>query len=243
MLRLERSPVSRVREIRTHGLKGGFAHGHLRVAESCLPMPCLPHFGSTIEAIDALVREVGLATLVGTRDDGALEVTSRSCCVGDRATGRRSWAMRARRTRGVCSTVGIAIFQGPHAYVSAATYTSPADQVPTWNYVVVHVEGTLRTTTCPELRADFEALACTFEGPEPRWSLGTLSLELLTALEAAIVGVRVEVTRITAKAKVSQNRSTEDRARVRAMLATRGDTASLALVAHMDAAEARRASR
>jgi transcriptional regulator len=199
------------------------------------------------EAIDALVREVGLATLVGTRDDGALEVTHVPLVLrrgpGDGATLVGHVARASDTWRVLDGRPVIAIFQGPHAYVSAATYTSPADQVPTWNYVVVHVEGTLRTTTCPELRADFEALACTFEGPEPRWSLGTLSLELLTALEAAIVGVRVEVTRITAKAKVSQNRSTEDRARVRAMLATRGDTASLALVAHMDAAEARRASR
>lgn len=199
------------------------------------------------EAIDALVREVGLATLVGTRDDGALEVTHVPLVLrrgpGDGATLVGHVARASDTWRVLDGRPVTAIFQGPHAYVSAATYTSPADQVPTWNYVVVHVEGTLRTTTCPELRADLEALACTFEGPEPRWSLGTLSLELLTALEAAIVGVRVEVTRITAKAKVSQNRSTEDRARVRAMLATRGDTASLALVAHMDAAEARRASR
>ncbi|MBK8215311.1 MAG: FMN-binding negative transcriptional regulator [Myxococcales bacterium] len=199
------------------------------------------------EAIDALVREVGLATLVGARDDGALEVTHVPLVLrrgpGDGATLVGHVARASDTWRVLDGRPVTAIFQGPHAYVSAATYTSPADQVPTWNYVVVHVEGTLRTTTGPELRADLEALACTFEGPEPRWSLGTLSLELLTALEAAIVGVRVEVTRITAKAKVSQNRSPEDRARVRAMLAARGDTASLALVAHMDAAEARRASR
>lgn len=82
----------------------------------------------------------------------------------------------------------------------------------------------------------------TFEGPTPRWSLETMRPELLAELEGGIVGLRVDVRRITAKAKVSQNRSPEDRARVLATLAARGDTASLALVAHMDAAEARRAS-
>jgi transcriptional regulator len=199
------------------------------------------------EAIDALVRDVGLATLVGTRDDGALEAThvplvlrrgpgGSATLVGHVARASDTWRVLDGRPV-------TAIFQGPHAYVSAATYTSPADQVPTWNYVVVHADGTLRTTTGPELRADLEELVRTFEGPEPRWSLGTISLKLLTELEAGIVGVRVEVTRITAKAKVSQNRSPEDRARVRAMLAARGDTASLALVAHMDAAESRRVSR
>ena len=45
------------------------------------------------------------------------------------------------------------------------------------------------------------------------------------------------------KVKVSQNHSPEDRTRVRAMLAARGDTASLALVAQMEAAEARSVSR
>jgi transcriptional regulator len=199
------------------------------------------------KAIDALVRDVGLATLVGTRDDGALEAThvplvlrrgpgGSATLVGHVARASDTWRVLDGRPV-------TAIFQGPHAYVSATTYTSPADQVPTWNYVVVHAEGTLHTTTGTELRADLEELVRTFEGLEARWSLGTISLELLTELEAGIVGVRVEVTRITAKAKVSQNRHPEDRARVRAMLAARGDTASLALVAHMDAAEARRVSR
>lgn len=197
-------------------------------------------------AIDALVRNVGLAILVGAREDGGIEVThvplvlrrgpgGSATLVGHVARASATWRVLDGRPV-------TAIFQGPHAYVSAGVYTRPEEEVPTWSYVVVHAEGTLHTTTGPELRADLGELVSTFEGPTPRWSLETMRPELLAELEGGIVGLRVDVRRITAKAKVSQNRSPEDRARVRAMLAERGDTGSFALVAHMDAAEARRAS-
>ena len=76
------------------------------------------------------------------------------------------------RRRGVES---IAIFHGPHAYVSPSWYAEPAAAVPTWNYAVVHAHGTLELAREPrETRAILDSLIQRFEsGRAAPWQLGT----------------------------------------------------------------------
>jgi len=109
----------------------------------------------------------------------------------------------------------LALFHGPHAYVSPSWYTEPAAMVPTWNYVVVHVRGRVelipdRDETLAVLRQLTERFESSRAAP---WHL-QLEGPRLDAMVGAIVAFRMTIERIDAKFKLSQNRSTEDQKRV-----------------------------
>jgi len=129
--------------------------------------------------------------------------------------------------------LSIAVFVGPHAYVSPAFYEDPAASVPTWNYAVVHAHGTLHLAEdAVETHAILDAMISRFEAPRAQpWKLG-LDAPRLEAMVGAIVGFRLRIKRVEAKFKLSQNRSREDQRRVAAELAT-GDAASAATAAWM----------
>jgi transcriptional regulator len=118
-------------------------------------------------------------------------------------------------------TESIAIFHGPHAYVSPSWYADPSGAVPTWNYAVVHVHGAIELARdAAETRAVLDLMIHRFEAGRHRpWELG-LDPERLAAMVGAIVGFRIRVKRLDAKFKLSQNRTPEDRRRVAAGLDT-----------------------
>ena len=130
----------------------------------------------------------------------------------------------------------IAIFHGPHAYVSPSWYEKPAAAVPTWNYAVVHAHGTLELAREPgETRAILDLLIQRFEsGRAAPWSPG-LDRGQMEAMVNAIVGFRLKIKRIDAKFKLSQNRGPGDRARVAAALAAEGYAEAEATAAWMRA--------
>ena len=113
----------------------------------------------------------------------------------------------------------VAIFHGPHAYVTPSWYTDPAGAVPTWNYAVVHAHGPIALARDPaETRAVLDLLIQRFESPRAApWKVG-LTPARLDAMIGAIIGFRIKLTRIDTKLKLSQNRSREDRDRVAAGL-------------------------
>ncbi|EQD56310.1 Negative transcriptional regulator, partial [mine drainage metagenome] len=103
----------------------------------------------------------------------------------------------------------LAIFQGPHAYISPSWYATP--DVPTWNYAVVHMTGSLRLMTDESLLiAMLDQLTDRQESGrpvpwKPDWGGGRLRKQI-----AGIVGFEIRVTEIRAKFKLGQNRSPED---------------------------------
>lgn len=111
-----------------------------------------------------------------------------------------------------CSEV-LAVFQGPHAYVSPSWYSSPG--VPTWNYAVVHLRGKPRLIENEyELESLVERLTNVYESHMPRPWKPKLKDERRTKLLNMIVGFEIEVTDIQAKFKLSQNRPLEDQQNV-----------------------------
>ena len=107
----------------------------------------------------------------------------------------------------------LAVFQGPHSYISPAWYEDQVT-VPTWNYAVVHVYGTPRLIDDPgELRPMVERLTRQHEGAEGEWDLSQADPVIETELKA-IVGFEIPVDRIEGKYKFNQNRSHEDQAGV-----------------------------
>jgi transcriptional regulator len=104
----------------------------------------------------------------------------------------------------------LAIFHGPHAYISPSVYTEHPS-VPTWNYVVVHARGPARMTDEAELRSILERTVARFD--KTGWRM-TEDPDFTSRMFAAIAGFEIEVKAIIGKWKVSQNRPPEDVRRV-----------------------------
>jgi transcriptional regulator len=117
------------------------------------------------------------------------------------------------------SGASLAIFHGPHAYVSPSWYVQPAIQVPTWNYAVVHVRGRARIVTDRAATlATLQHMVARFEGGRAApWRL-QLEGARLDAMVGAIVAFEMEIERIDAKFKLSQNKDEADRRRVASAL-------------------------
>jgi transcriptional regulator len=99
----------------------------------------------------------------------------------------------------------LAIFPGPHAYVSPRWYTQI--NVPTWNYISVHVYGTLTVMEGEELKAALSRLVDNYEHHLPKpVQIGEIPEKQLAAELRGIVGFRILVTEIQAAYKLSQNR-------------------------------------
>ena len=113
------------------------------------------------------------------------------------------------------SVTSIAIFHGPHAYVSPSWYAEPAKAVPTWNYAAVHVHGTLEIIRDPvETRQVLDALVQRFEGArDAPWQFAMPERQR-DALVGAIVAFRLRIRTLDAKFKLSQNRPPADQVRV-----------------------------
>jgi transcriptional regulator len=110
----------------------------------------------------------------------------------------------------------MAIFQGPHAYVSPNWYPTKQEHgrvVPTWNYAVVHVWGELTVYSEPDrLLAFLERLTAEHERSEPQpWKPGDAPSSYVDGLLRAIVGVELRITRMEGKWKMSQNQPPANR--------------------------------
>src|SRR3954454_18228293 len=108
----------------------------------------------------------------------------------------------------------LAIFAGPHCYVSPTWYQAE-HVVPTWNYVAVHAHGRLELTEDDaELKALISRMVSIYEASQPRpWSVGDQS-NYIDRLLPQIVGFRIPITRLEGKWKLNQNRPAEQRLRV-----------------------------
>ncbi|OWK36297.1 FMN-binding negative transcriptional regulator [Fimbriiglobus ruber] len=120
----------------------------------------------------------------------------------------------------------LAVFSGPHAYISPTWYEA-VDTVPTWNYAAVHAYG--RVEVIEDRAALLEIVARTvrtYESAEARpWTLDADSL-YVDRLLGAIVGFRMVVNRLEGKWKMNQNHPAERREKVvRGLLAHGGEDA------------------
>ncbi|MGU3368858.1 FMN-binding negative transcriptional regulator [Bacillus mycoides] len=105
----------------------------------------------------------------------------------------------------------LAIFQGPHSYISPSWYeTNKA--VPTWNYVAVHVYGELEIVEDEqELIDSLQDLVHKYENPKSTYSLNDVDPNYMEGLSRGIVGFKIKINNIEGKAKLSQNHSVERR--------------------------------
>ena len=125
----------------------------------------------------------------------------------------------------------LVIVRGPDAYISPGWYASKAEHgrvVPTWNYVTAHVYGRLVVHDDPVWTENLvRRLTAKHEARRDHpWSVDDAPRHFIEGQLRAIVGIELEITRIEAKAKLSQNRPDADVEGVIAGLRERGDEAS-----------------
>ena len=102
----------------------------------------------------------------------------------------------------------LALFTGPHVYVSATWYSNP-HQASTWNYMSVHARGTLRFLDDKGLIEVLRKLTLHFENNESTTIYDNLTPEYVAPLLKSIVGFEIEVKAIENVFKLSQNRDRE----------------------------------
>ena len=130
----------------------------------------------------------------------------------------------------------LVIVRGPDAYVSPSWYASKSEHgrvVPTWNYVTAHVYGRLVVHDDTQwVEALVRRLTEQREAALPHpWSVDDAPAAFVAGQLRAIVGLELRITRIEAKAKLSQNRPAADVDGVVAGLAARGHAEASAAVA------------
>ena len=133
------------------------------------------------------------------------------------------------------SREALAVFEGPHAYISPGWYgAGPA--VPTWNYATVHAYGAAQAIHDAAWLHDLVArLSERHEAREParRWRIEELPERYMKSMLDGIVGIEIAVERLDGKFKLSQNRPLADRPRIVAALEQRADPDSQAVAALM----------
>ncbi len=127
----------------------------------------------------------------------------------------------------------LAIFMGPHSYVSPTWYASgPA--VPTWNYATVHVYGRPRVIADANFTRDLlRDLVLRYETGPGTWRMENLPPPFNAGLVSAVVAFEMPVERWEAKFKLGQNRSAQDRAGTIAGLQRQPSPEAAALAAFM----------
>ncbi len=132
------------------------------------------------------------------------------------------------------------VVMGPDAYISPDWY-GVADQVPTWNYVAVHLRGVLEPLPVETLRAHADALSARFEAdllPKPPWRSGKMAEGVMERMMRMILPFRLCIETVDGTWKLNQNKPAEVRlAAAKALAAQARDDHATALARLMREAD------
>jgi transcriptional regulator len=118
----------------------------------------------------------------------------------------------------------LALFPGPHAYITPAWYPAKAEHgrvVPTWNYQAIHAHGPVEFFDDPARLLEIVTRLTTLheaDRPQP-WAVSDAPPDYIAGMLRGIIGLRLPIARLDAKRKMSQNRSPAERHSVAAGLA------------------------
>lgn len=103
----------------------------------------------------------------------------------------------------------LVVFQGPHCYISPSWYeTSKA--VPTWNYVSIHLYGKMEIVENPNVVFNsLDDMVNKYERADSSYNLKEVDSKFIEGMNKGIVAFKVNITKIEAKAKLSQNHPVE----------------------------------
>ena len=180
-----------------------------------------------LPALHAMMREARLASLVTATAEGLVATPLPLLLVAEEGPQGTLYGHVARANpQWQRPAIGeaMALFAGPEAYVSPSWYPSKQEHgkvVPTWNYMAVHAYGPAEFFEEPDRLLEIVTrLTELHEGPRAApWAVTDAPDSFIRAQLRGIIGLRLPITRIEGKRKMSQNRSAEDRAGVTAGLA------------------------
>lgn len=179
-----------------------------------------------VSRLQDFMEEFNFATMVTARE-GEL-IASHIPFVLDRAAGpcgtlRAHIAIRNPQLADLrAGARALVIFQGPHTYVSPSWYVN-SENVPTWNYTVVHAYGVPTIGNKTEMIALLKSLTAKHEASfEKPWDFDP-NAPWIQKLLNEIVAFEIQIERLEGKFKLNQNRKPEDRAGVIETLSTSDD--------------------
>jgi transcriptional regulator len=183
-------------------------------------------------AIRALVREIGFGALFASTPDGPRVAHVPVVWLGDDMLGlhvSRGNAI-ARHLEGATALFNL---QGPDAYISPDWYGTGPDEVPTWNYVAVELEGVLARMEDAETLALLDAIGHEQErrlAPKPEWRLAKVDPAKVDKLLRGIIGFRLDVTTWRGTRKLGQTKPEAVRHAAADALVAQGHGAMAALM-------------
>lgn len=160
--------------------------------------------------MNAIINSNGFATLYSTHQGSPFAThlplllhEDGTELVGHFAKGNKQWT-------DIMGQQVLAVFQGPHCYISPSWYETQ-DTVPTWNYVSVHVKGEIELMPDGDARLmeSMQNLTRKYEEPTSGYSLSEVDDAYIESLSKGVVGFVLRITQIEGKAKLSQNHSRE----------------------------------
>lgn len=184
---------------------------------------------------ELFVREIGFAAIFAGTPDGPRVAHTPVVLSEDGRALQFHLARGNALTRHLGGTTALAVVQGPDAYVSASWYAE-ADQVPTWNYVAIEMEGVARRLDDDALVALLDALSAQHEarvGANPPWTRAKMNPVLFSKMTGAIAGFEMPITAWRPTIKLSQNKSADERDRIIAGMGATGHGALAQLMRHL----------
>ncbi len=103
---------------------------------------------------------------------------------------------------------------GPDGYISPDWYGAP-DQVPTWNYIAVHLRGFIRPLSAEALELHVNAVSDSFEArlaPKPIWRSSKMGDGVMERMMRAILPFEMQITSVEGTWKLGQNKTPQARA-------------------------------
>ncbi|MBL0083703.1 MAG: FMN-binding negative transcriptional regulator [Saprospiraceae bacterium] len=188
------------------------------------------------QAIKKYVDDHGFATLVSSCHDEI--ATTHTPLVFTHRDGRPLIHGHIARANGQTAHIqkgcrATAIFMDAHTYISSSWYDHV--NVPTWNYLAVHMQGRLQALDDEATVASLHELVGQYEGHDGSgFHISQMTHSDLRAHLRGLQGFVMEVDHIEASWKLSQNRDDHNHATIVAKLRERGDEFSLAIAREME---------
>jgi transcriptional regulator len=103
----------------------------------------------------------------------------------------------------------LVVFQGPHCYISPSWYET-TKAVPTWNYVSIHLYGKMEMIEDEKIIFDsLNDMVNKYESTDSPYNLNNVESRYIEGMSKGIVAFKIKITKIEAKAKLSQNHPVE----------------------------------
>lgn len=191
---------------------------------------------SSPDEVEKFIQENGFATLVGQLD-GRPIATHTPLMFREKENGDKTLVghISAANAQVKCfdgKQEMMAVFMEHHTYVSSGWYDHV--NVPTWNYIAVHVYGKASTIKGERLKNDLHKLVDKYEGDHPEaFKVDHMPEEMLAREMKGIVGFEINVSHVEASYKLSQNRDDKNYFSIIKKLEERGDEFSVKIAAEM----------